>query len=277
MTNTVNDVYEMAYRKFIADCRLWKPNAMLLTGDIGGSVSGSNPCIKAWLMARTGLVPVYYANGNHEPFEDVKGTPSMGPLEQINAFNMTYPFLKTAQISSGDGSFKIRMIVLDWNYYNDTGADQIAEHTTGDYIGHHADYVGLSFKRQYGSAQLAWVQSVLAADTTSNAIAIMTHGPSINNNFVADDLSLGDLLYADGRPAIGFGGHFHPDGSLWTQKRTGGSDVCTIYKCPAMQESKSWTRVSLSWTGSAIAIDEMAVKNYTNPGGWTLNSPFVEG
>ena len=250
------------------DCTSWAPNAYISTGDLGDDLA---PGVKASIAAlRRARRPDYLIIGNHDEEEETygAGTPNTAAIEVATAFNMSAPFYHTWTMTSGDGTLIARCFALDCNFYGG-GSPSSPDHSVGDRIGSHSGAPAGGYKRQLGATQTTWVETTLAADATSDIILVFMHYP-VNTSSVLDESTLDAKLDADGRPTVGFCGHTHPNGELYT---LGGT--YTFYKCPAMKESNSWTRVTLSESGGAIVIDEMLVKNYTTPGAWTLTAPFT--
>lgn len=77
---------------------------------------------------------------------------------------------------------------------------------------------------------------------------------------------------------------FHLGGASWTITTTasglGGTPTDTALKAPACQESGAYVRLRVRVGGRGSytpLVAEATVKNYTNPGGWVINSPFVIG
>lgn len=263
-------------RKAIADLNTWRPNALVLTGDIANNTTAGT--LALWNVINTAQRPVFWAIGNHDEEEITlgEGVPNTVPLQGFTAWNQVAPFWKSTQWASGDSTFKARVLVLDGNFYDDDPDDpppgDSANHEPGDRIGYHTTEPAGGFSRQWTQVQADWVAAELTADSDSDAVLILSHLPPVS---VTDPERLADVLQADGRPALGFCGHVHEDGTSYTLTSTDTLATYTFYKAPGMSESGAWVRVSLSWNGSAMVVDALTVLNYTDPGGWTLNAPFT--
>jgi hypothetical protein len=263
-------------RKAIDDCNTWRPQGLVLTGDISdNSGAGALAC---WYTVRTTQRPALWPIGNHDEEELTLGAghPDTAVIAADNGWRQPAPFWRATHWESGDGTWRALVLVLDSNFYDDdpdaAPPGNCPNHVPGDRIGYSAGEPGGGYWHQLTVAQAAWVAQQLAADQASDAVLVFVHYPPVS---ITDPTRLADVLQADGRPCVGFCGHVHQDATSYLLTSTDTLWTATFYKCPAMQESLSWTRVTLGWDGSAITVDEMLVKNYTDPGGWTINAPFT--
>jgi 3',5'-cyclic AMP phosphodiesterase CpdA len=267
---------ETSLRLAIRDCNDWRPDAMIQTGDL--SFNNSAYLYRAMYDLMACRRPVLHVVGNHDEVEATPGTTNAGDMELWNGFNQAAPFCKATAIASGDSSWKLLVLALDDNFYDDDPDDpppgNEPNHEPGDRLGHNGAWPSGGYWRQLTPAQLAWVAAALAENGDCDAVLIATHYPP-SGVTLSDYADLADLLQADGRPAIGMCGHVHFDGTSYTLDSTDTLYTLTFYKCPAMLESGSWTRVTLSVSGGAIVVEEMEIQNYVDPGGWVINIPFT--
>lgn len=250
-------------------CAEQRPAALIASGDLspdGERILLETTCYKL----RDAQATLVMIPGNHDEEENTFGVgiPNTAELEKSNTFNQPNPFYHAEHISSGDGTLTALCLCLDNNFYNGY-ATPSAYHVTGDRVGVHS--LEGNNSRQLGAAQLAWVEATLAADRTSQIVIVVTH----YNGAVFDYDQLADKLYADGRPTFGLCGHTHPNAVTTTITTTTGGHNFTFYKAPAMQESGAYVWVELRLSAGSIVFDTLQCKNYTNPGGWTINAPFT--
>lgn len=272
----LGDTKDVALKAAVNDCNVWRPNAFIHTGDIGDN--SIDRVQRAFNNLKNCQRPLFGVIGNHDENEVVPGTPNTALLQSMDTFNR-FPFYFTDVMTSGDGTLKARCLFLDCNIYNTNPSDPTVvnvSHVVGDRVGYSANEPAGGSYRKLGTAQLAWITSVLAADTTSNIILVFPHYPIAQIGVVPLDGKLvADALQADGRPAAIFGGHIHPDATSYTLTSTDTLKSYTNYKLTAMLESNSWCRVVLHLAAGAIVIDQLEIHNFTDPGGWTINAPFT--
>lgn len=249
-------------------------DAILHTGDIGNDSADNCAWVMAYLRAAT--TPLLWCNGNHSEEESPVGTPSTAAFEASRCWNMSAPFWHTTTIT-GDGGEVARVLSLDSNFYADDpdGIENSPYHVPGDRIGVHSTDPSGGYYRQFTTAQLDWVASTLAADSDSDYILVLTHYPPAGKGQI-DRTLLADALQADGRPVIILSGHVHPDGKTYTLTSTDGLAEFTVYKCPAMLESHSFTDLQITWSGGTPTVTLAEVHNYTLPlASWTISAPFT--
>jgi 3',5'-cyclic AMP phosphodiesterase CpdA len=255
----------------VEDCNRWRPMAFIHTGDLGNDRSATVLRCKT-LMAETRR-PLHIIPGNHDVQEQQAGTPLTGAVADVFG---DLPFYYSFVLQSPDATVKARCLMLDCNYYanSPSGTLDSPNHQPGDYIGEQTNS-GVSYWRQFGATQLDWIASVLAADSISQFVIVFAHYPPGAGTMMTDYAALCDVLQSDGRVAVAFGGHAHEHAYVRTQKSSDNLYTLTYYKLPALQVSGAYGRVRLSWTGSAVVIDEMSIRNFVNPGGWTIAAPFT--
>lgn len=261
----------------VADLNTWQPNALISTGDVGNNPTST--VRKHFEVMQQARRPVYTAIGNHDEHEYDNGAgngTNVTELEGTKFFNRSAPFNQSFQLISGDGTVKSRCLILESNIYDDDpgGITISPYHEPGNRCGASTEYPGNGWWRLFNTETLTWVETQLAADTESQMVLVFVHFPPAGATMTNYE-ALIDLLQTDGRPAIGFSGHVHPDATSYTQASTDGQYDVTFYKAPAMLESGCWTRVTLGWNGSAITTGGMEIHNYTDPGGWVINEPFT--
>lgn len=291
-THVVNyDEHQADLALAVDDCNTWAPQAMLHTGDIGHQRAASTlTAFNELARARRPVISVMAAHDENE-IELGVGNPNTTPVLGDRAFGLDRdtmgtslppPFYETFVLQSGDGTFKARCFVLDSDFYADDpygGGLDNPYHEPGERFGIAAENPVGGYYCQLGAEQLDWVESTLAADATSNAILIFAHIPPMafeDNEIVIDYRALADVLEADGRPVVGFCGHDHSNGEVLALFNTAGDWSAPWYKAPAMYESHSWTRATLSCAEGVLSVESLSVRHYTNPGGWTLTAPFAE-
>lgn len=276
--NSDTDSQVVALEKAVSDCNDWKPNAFIVNGDVCGNTvyQLARWFNHTWRCQR----PVYLAIGNHDLSEHAPG--SYGNPADISGSNLMdrpSPFNQSFMLTSGDGTVAALCIIMDSGYYDDDPDDpppgDSIYHNPGDRIGASDITPSGGYYRQFTAAQLSWVASTLAADTTSDYILVFSHYQPRDGVRVTDYTALADVLQGDSRPIIGFCGHDHGDAKVATLTTMDTLDTYNFYKIPAMLESGAWCRVELDWNGAAISIDLMELQNYTDPGGWTINAPFT--
>jgi len=271
---TVGDFRDTALRAAIADLNTWKPNALIQIGDLGHNFP--ERVESAHAILKTGCKrPMKFVVGNHDIYEYAPGTNSAPAVSSF--LQRPTPMTDSFTMVSGDNSLFIRCIILDCNYYRYHPSRIHPVYVTGDYLGSNdALDPGSGYYRQIGTTQLNWMADELAKDTTSQAVIVFSHYPLAQIGIVPLDGKLvADILQVDGRPAALFSGHIHPDATTYTLPSTDGIATYTVYKMPALQESGAWLRVELHVTEGAIVIDQLLVKNFTQPGTWTINAPFT--
>lgn len=268
------DDRDAALRKAVADCNKWRPNAFIHTGDIGDN--NSDRVLRGIYVLQNCQRPVYTCIGNHDEHEPSSaGSPDTDSISGWNGFG-EQPFYHSKVMTAGDGSWSALCLFLDCNYYDDDPSQTIADssnHSPGDRIGYHTSSPSGGYYRRFGPTQLQWIEDTLSADTTSDIVLVFCHYPPVGQT-CTDYAILVDKLQADGRPSIGFCGHSHPSGQPVTISSTDSLLDLIMHKAPAMQESFGWVRVVLGFVAPNIDIQEMAVQNYLELDGWSLDPPF---
>lgn len=243
------------------------------TGDMGNDSAANTQLAMDVMNAAT--TPLLWCNGNHSEIEDPVGTPSTAAYEVAALWNQSAPFYHTTQIT-GSGGEKARVLSLDCNIYDDSPLGDLdsPDHTPGDRIGYHSSNPPGGYYRQFGATQLTWVETTLSGDSTSDYIIVLTHFPP-QGVTQTDYASLADKLQADGRPVVILCGHNHPKATSYTLTTTDELDTYTMYKCPGMQESGSFTDLQITWNGTAPTVAQATVRNYYHPAtSWTFEAPF---
>jgi hypothetical protein len=272
----VQDSRDDNLRLACRDCNQWRPEALIHTGDIGDN--DIERVQRSFNILKLAKRPVYTIIGNHDEDETDggAGNPNTSEVIAATAFNRN-PLYYATVLKTADESGSFLCLFLDCNYYDDdpdaSPPGDSANHDPGDRIGYLAGAPSGGYFRMFTQAQLDWVETTLAADS-SDAVLVFVHYPPAGTT-CTDYVDLLDLLQADGRDAVGFCGHVHPDATSYTQDSTDTNYTLTVYKCPAILESGSWTRMTLSLSGGSISVDELLIQNYTDPGGWTINAPFT--
>lgn len=265
----------------LADANTWRADAVIHTGDIGDNQPENVAQAFALLRYTAINCPLITVIGNHDEYESVLGTPNTATIEGASYFNRSSPFYHTGLLTSANGSLRCRWLTVDNNIYSERADDPTwvyPAHTPGQRCGFNASepVPGGSY-RQFGATQLAWIASTLAADTTSDMIMMLLHYPPATSN-PTDIKALADVLQTDGRPVMSMCGHVHPNGTIYQFSTTDGRRTYSSYKMPATMESGAYCRIRVRVGGRNShlpLVAEMSVCNFTNPGGWTLSTPFV--
>lgn len=263
----------------LADATTYGADAVIHTGDIGNDTPANVAAAFARLRGTAIPCPLITVIGNHDEYEATPGEPNTVQLEGASYFNRAAPFVYSTTVAAGNGNLVARVLCLDCNIYDENPADPetvSANHEPGDRIGAPAGGGGPTGGgwRKFDQDQLDWFAAQLAADTTSQIVLILSHYPPSGigpTNYAA----IADRIQADGRPAAMFYGHQHQSAFTSSISSTDGKRVIRAYKCPATQESGSWTRVQLRMRAGVVAFDELEVNNFTDPGGWTISAPFT--
>lgn len=266
-------------RLAVADCNVWRPNAFVMTGDVGDVTF--NYLQRVFYITWACNRPVRLALGNHDEEENTlgAGNPNTAMLEGVTALNRPAPFYWSEQWSSGDGTITALALYLDCNFYADDPdappPGNSAYHEPGDRIGFITGMPSGGYWTEMPQAELDWIVTTLAADT-SDMVLVFMHleaGASRMTNFTA----LADALQTDplARPLVLFSGHNHDSARTQILLSATNGEKFTTYKIPAMSESGAWARVTLSVSGGALVVDGMELHNYTDPGGWTVGDPFT--
>jgi predicted phosphohydrolase len=258
----------------------WRACAYVNTGDLGNDFIYNVRKGFSWM--RGANVEAWVCIGNHDEYEAVTGITNAAQLVDPLFFGLGPPFYHAKRMVSGDGTRTALCLFLDCNlYWEDTGDAIPAEpsHTNGGRVGTYTGVPAGGDKRKLYTAQLNWIQATLAANADCDAIFVMTHYPTAGS-YIGDYALLCDLLQADGRAALAFCGHVHPDAYTETQLSTDGLYSLTFLKAPATQTRGCWQEVTLSYNGALagnnrIVIDALEVHNFTNPGVEVINAPFV--
>lgn len=260
--------------KAIADCNDWRPDFFVHTGDLADNTPVR--VLGNFYQMMACRRPVMVAIGNHDEYEAVLGSPQTAAIEGFNGFNQTAPFWHTRTWTTQNGGTTFRLIFLDFNFYavDPNGIKISPAHQAGDRVGYSTSEPSGGWMRQLGQRQRDWVAATLAADRSSDAVLVFHHY-RLRTNAVVDAIEMIDVFQADGRPTLGFHGHDHNNAYMLEQNSSDGRYTWQSYKCPALLESGSWTRASLHIAAGAIVIDALDIYNYTNPGTWTIDAPFV--
>jgi hypothetical protein len=264
----------------VDDCNTWLPNAYISTGDVGNSANlhVQRAMSLLWRLQR----PLYICPGNHDLVEGANlGNPDIAALASETEFNRPAPFYYSTQLVSGDGTVKARCLFLDCNYYADDPDGGLPGnnpyHSPGDPAGTVTGDAAVSggYHVMLPQHQLDWIAATLAADVTSQFVLVFIHYTPLVAHHVVNYPALCDVLWTDGRPAMGFCGHIHADAIDHPQTTTDTLHTFHFYQLCAMLDSHCWCRVTLGWSGSAITIDGMEIHNFTQPGALTINAPFT--
>ena len=260
----------------VADLNTWRPNALIITGDIGGNALENTRA--AWSVLNTAHRPKIVAIGNHDEEELTfgAGNPNTEAIEGVAFWNQPAPFNHAHVITSGDNSFSALCLALDSNIYDDDPSEVLISpyHSPGDRCGSSVEYPDNSWWRMFNTDTLTWVGSQLEAHPECAAILVVLHYPPTGVT-MTNYSALVDIIQADGRPCIGFAGHVHENATTYSAQSTDTILSIPFYKAPAALDSHCWTRVTLSMSGGNISVDEMLVRNFTNPAAWTINAPFA--
>lgn len=276
--NNDTDSTVISMDKAVNDCNEWRPNALISTGDIAATRrdQAGRWFNHVWRCQR----PVYVAIGNHDESEYAPG--SYGNPADISGetlMDRAAPYYYSVILSSGDGSLSVLCLFLDVNFYaNDPDASppgNSPNHTPGDRIGLSDIEPAGGYYHQLGETQIAWVASTLAQNPSCQFVLVFNHYEPIPANRLVDYALLADVLYADGRPVAGFCGHNHSAARTTNLNTTDGLHSIPFYEMVAMEECGAWARVTLSYLNNAINVDGAVIFNFTDPGGWTINSPFT--
>jgi hypothetical protein len=268
------DTLELAYREIIDTCRTRLPDFFITTGDL--TSSGPQAIYHTFLGFHNALRPVFFTVGNHDECQDTALTdqyyPDTDHSRYVNWIGYDAPYYKTWSVSSGDSTFKLRVIALDMNFY-DTGGVVMPRKERGTRIGLMV-IGGQSPYRSFFQPQIDWVDSVLAADTTSDAILLSTHYTA--TRFV----NILDVVADDGRPMIFIRGHNHGPLPPDTLYNTAHTKYFVGYKVPAFMGygadygGFAWMTIRLN--AGTIIVDSAVMLNYVKPGIWdTLYNPFT--
>lgn len=245
----------------------WRPDFFLHTGDIGNNRTDRTRF--AFFRLMRCRVPQVLVIGNHDEWEPTSGNPDTSAItEMYGAFDGT-----VRVVTSGDTSWSLVVITLDWNHYDDDPAGLVmsAQHEPGDRVGEMEPQIPSSYYRMLGTAQRNWLAATLAT-TAGDALAIMMHYPP--NAKTTDHIALADILQADGRPVIGFCGHGHEHAQVFPLTSTDELVTYSFYKAPSIQDCQGWVQVALSFDDDLV-IDQMALHNYNPPGAWIVQTPFT--
>jgi len=231
-----------------------------------------------WRLARC-KKPVLWCIGNHDEnetgcSESTSGNPNTTTL-QNQVFKMAAPFYHSRLMHPPDKSFSILFVSLDLNIYiSDPAVTDHPDHTDGDRIGYTTSAPPGGYYRQLGATQLSWLRTELA-NNPSDYLAILVHYPVTAPQFT-DSQALGDEIELDGRPATVLTGHQHGNGRVDDVDNSSNTKICDSYKFPATLESDCHTRMIIKRVSGVPAVTQLDVHNFTNPGGWTFESPFAE-
>ena len=191
--------------------------------------------------------------------------------------NRPSPFWYSEMLTSGDGTFTALCLFLDTIFYDDDPTPEDApgnspNHEPGDRWGIANITPSGGWFKMFPQAELDWITATLAANT-SNAVLVFLHHPPPGRftNFAA----LADTLQPDARPIILFNGHNHAWATTRTLATTDALRTFTFYEMVNMSTSFAWCRVTLGFSGGDITVDQLQIHNFTNPGGWTIDLPFV--
>lgn len=275
--NDMTAAQVVALHKAVDFCNDWLPNAYISTGDLGNNVVGhvQRAMSQLWRLHR----PFLFCIGNHDENELSTGVQDTALLAGETAFNMSAPYYYSTQLTSGDGSVKALCLFIDCNYYDDSpdGQTDHASYDPGDRMGnagHDPSQPGGGFYKMFPQAQLDWVAATLAADNDSDMVLYFCHYANAANR-VNNPEDLADVLYADGRPLMGYSGHLHTHARNFPLITTAEQEI-PFYQLPAMLNSGCWCAVTLGMDGSAIEIDSMVIHNFTNPGVLEIDLPFTQ-
>lgn len=266
----------------LADANTWKADAVIHTGDIGDNQPENVAAAFNLLRSVAISCPLITVVGNHDEYESTPGTPNTATIEGANYFNRSAPFYHTGTMACGNGALVARWLTVDNNFYDVQASDPSvvnASHSVGDRLGHSSSEPAGGSYRRFGTTQLDWIASTLAADTTSQMILMLLHYPPATSN-PTDRALFADKLAADGRPVMLLCGHVHPNGTIYSFTTTDGKRTYAAYKMPATQESGAYCRIRVRVGGRnsySPYVAELSVMNFTNPGGWTLTAPFALG
>lgn len=239
----------------VADCNNWQPDLFINTGDFGDNTLATVQA--AFAITSQCLRPVHVAIGNHDEWEDPIGTAQTSAITGPDCFNRPAPFYYSEEYNNA------LLCFLDCNFYGDI-PDQY--HNVGDRVGY---YAGANFglqKRQLGATQLQWLSDTMAG-SDADYVLVFLHYPQRQ---IADSAALLSALAADGRPVTAFYGHDHNKAQKFTHSGI------PFYKCPALLESHSWTRVTVSEAG---AVEHLIIRNFTDPNAgqentWTIDNAY---
>lgn len=269
----------------LAEANSWQADAVIHTGDIGDNYAANVARGFALLRGTAINGQLITVVGNHDENEYVAdgasiGNPNTSTIVGASYFNRTAPFNHTGTLSASNGALKARWLTVDNNFYSELASDPTvvnSGHSIGGRVGHSGQEPSGGSYRQYGATQIAWIADTLAADTTSHMILLLNHYP-MSTTQPTDIAGVMDVLQADKRPTLILCGHTHPNAELWIRATSDGRRSYTGYKCPAGQESGAYTRLRIrvgNRNSPAPLVVEASVRNYTNPGGWTIAAPFV--
>jgi 3',5'-cyclic AMP phosphodiesterase CpdA len=261
----------------LADATTYGADAVIHTGDIGNDTPANVAAAFTRLRGTAIPCPLITVIGNHDEYEATPGTTNATQLEGASYFDRPAPFVLSTTLAASDGNLVARVLALDCNVYDENASDPTRvndAHDPGERVGYSTEEPAGGSWRRFNQDQLDWFAAELAADTTSQVLLLLSHYPPSGagpTNYKA----IADLVQADGRPAILLCGHQHGDARELTLTSTDTLRRIRCFKCPAMQESGSWTRVQLRMTAGVIALDLLEIHNFTNPDAWVINPPFT--
>lgn len=280
--NNLTSANAVALGKAVDDCNEWLPNAYISTGDSANTqlYELQRYMSQIWRLRR----PFLFCPGNHDLSEyntngtgGQLGSPNLDKISEESAWNLPFPWWRSLQLSSGDGTIKARCIFVNTNYYDDdpNGIKISAYHDPDVPLGISTDSPPGGYYVRIPQAHLDWIAAELAADTDSQMALIFTHYTPLPSLQVTNFKALAGVLQVDGRPTIGFSGHLHISADNYPLTTTDGLRTYPFYQLPAMVDSLCWCRVTLGWDGTDIDIDGMVVHNFNQPGALTINLPFT--
>lgn len=263
----------------LADATTFNADLLLMLGDLSESALETlTASARFWSIYNNAgvAVPMLATPGSHDLFEPDPpgGQVDLPTLESAAHWNRTLGGPMTTQLVAQGGTFRVRIIVFDDNYYavNQAYPDRVnTVHEVGDYIGAnviggfiHGEPAGGSY-RQIPTAQLTWASAVLAADRSSHLIIVAHHHtPGAMTNYSA----VRSMLSADGRPNFGLCGHGHSPTTVSV------TSPMKYYQLGACNGTGVWNRITIT-AGSSIPAIELA--NYPDPApvGWNPQAPFT--